>query len=331
MSTLPQLTETLDDRFVSTWYEIRPEAIDNILEANVVTAALKEMGCFTPETGGRIITRKIQHGKKTKQNVGRYSVLDHGEDEIETLAWWDWKYAATHAQRTMIDDQQNRGPSKIKDYVSTKLQAARDGMDEGLETDLLGAIDTTDGGTELRAPLDLYSLYNILPGSGYQTGSYTYGHIQKDQTWWQENYKTATANAEINLLVDMTNFRNTCGKNKSNPNLYLTTQTVHEIYEEFAVAKSQLIKDVTTSLANLGYEVLRFKGDPVIWSPNVTSGDMLFLNTRFIEIVYDPGLWFEMSPWRYVPHQAERIAYIFATFVLLCSQLRRQGLMSSIS
>ena len=43
-TTLPTLTETFDNAFTHTWYEIRPEAIDNILEATVFTMALKEYG-----------------------------------------------------------------------------------------------------------------------------------------------------------------------------------------------------------------------------------------------------------------------------------------------
>jgi len=39
---LPELTRTIDDDFVNTWYEIRPQVIDNILESNVFSLALKE-------------------------------------------------------------------------------------------------------------------------------------------------------------------------------------------------------------------------------------------------------------------------------------------------
>ena len=35
-TTLPSLTRTIDDAFLTTWFEIREEAIDNILDATVI-------------------------------------------------------------------------------------------------------------------------------------------------------------------------------------------------------------------------------------------------------------------------------------------------------
>ncbi|KKL11579.1 hypothetical protein LCGC14_2544440, partial [marine sediment metagenome] len=37
-TTLPELTETIDNAFLHTWYEIRKEAIDNIIDATPVWA-----------------------------------------------------------------------------------------------------------------------------------------------------------------------------------------------------------------------------------------------------------------------------------------------------
>ena len=52
----------------------------------------------------------------------------------------------------------------------------------------------------------------------------------------------------------------------------------------------------------------------------------MFLNTRWIDVVFDAGLWFSMTPWMYLPNQLERIARIVAAFPgVICSQLRRQG------
>ena len=65
MTTLPTYTRTLDDAFVTTWYEIREEAIDNILDATIVWNILMGSGSFTEQTGGEIITRTIPPGFKT--------------------------------------------------------------------------------------------------------------------------------------------------------------------------------------------------------------------------------------------------------------------------
>ncbi len=49
-------------------------------------------------------------------------------------------------------------------------------------------------------------------------------------------------------------------------------QNSFEIYEDFALDASQIIKDESTKMADLGFEVLRFKGKPMIWTPNIFFG-----------------------------------------------------------
>ena len=135
------------------------------------------------------------------------------------------------------------------------------------------------------------------------------------------------------MLTDMSNLYNTCTKGLSKIKLILTDQTLFEIYETYAEDKTQLIKDEATNLANLGYEVLRYKGKPMVWSEQIgTSGygtvyDMMMLNTDFIKIVYDPMLWFDMTEFKAMPKQAERLAHIFVAWNMISNQLRRHGLL----
>src|SRR3990172_5992698 len=133
-TTLPTYTRTLDDAFVTTWYEIREEAIDNILNAVVVWNALMGAGAFTEQVGGEIITRTIRYGEIAAQQVTKGSVMTPGEPKLETMALWQWKYLASNVQRSVFDDQKNAGPSKIKDYVGSRITAARDGLEQKFET-----------------------------------------------------------------------------------------------------------------------------------------------------------------------------------------------------
>ena len=87
-TTLPSLTETLDTIFTNTWYEIRAEAIDNILNANVIWAALRQAGSFRPQVGGRFITRTVLYGETPVEAVIKGDLLPEGETELETLARW---------------------------------------------------------------------------------------------------------------------------------------------------------------------------------------------------------------------------------------------------
>ena len=335
MTSLPSLTRVIDDAFTTTWYEIRKDAIDNILDSVNITAALREKGCFTPETGGQILTRTIRHGTKTATAVAKGDTLSSGEDDIETLANWDWRYSAAHIQRSLQDDQKNAGPSKIKDRIAVKLEAAADSIEQKIETDFFRAFTSGEGGKNPHSFLDMVPLVanqststygKITRPSGYSTA--TAGTVSKPNagnTWWGPTYLAGTVPNHIHLLSDMKKIYNSTHNNQEPPDLIISDQGLFEIYEDFALDASQIIKDESTRLADLGFEVLRFKGKPMIWSTNVTADHMLFLTTKYIEIIYDPNYWFDMTEWKAVELQFERIAHIIATWTMICSQPRRQA------
>lgn len=338
MSTvLPELTRKIDNAFVTTWYEIRKEAVDNILNATVTWSALVGAGCMKPKVGGEFLTRTIRYGEAPEPvAVKKGSTLPMGETELETMAIWDWKYLASHVQRSMIDDQKNNGPDKIKDLVGMRLQAARDALEQKFEKAILQEADLHESGIE---PLGLNDL--IPPASDRTTG--TYGRIQRPSAytsldngvevpdpegtnhWWGPKYKPWVGAREVNLLQDMNTMYNSIHNNQSPPNLIIGTQDLFEIYQDFALDKSQIIKDETTRLADLGFEVCRFKGKPFIWTNTLTVDNMLMLNTDYIEIVYDPTMFFAMTEWKQIPLQLERVAHIMNTYTVLSDQLRRHG------
>lgn len=336
-TTLPSLTRTIDDAFLTTWFEIREEAIDNILDATVIWAALMGAGSFTPQIGGEFITRTILHGEQDAVDIARGDLLPQGDPELETMARWTWRYIATHVQRSLFDDQKNNGPSKIKDLVGLKLGAARDGLEQRFETVLMNPIVTDESGKSMQGLNDM-----IPPTADRSAGSY--GAINRPSAyvdsgngvfvgdsagtngWWGPKYLAGTLETlEDDLLTDLKKLYNSVHNNQSPPNLILTTQTIFEAYEEFALDISQIIKDETTRLADLGFEVLRFKGKPLIWSPNVDANVVKMINTDYVEVVYDPEYWFMMTEFKPIPLQPERIAHIISTVTLVSSQLRRHG------
>jgi len=351
-ATLPTFSQTIDDFFVDSWYELKKEAIDNILDATPTMAALKMKGCLTPQVGGSKIVRRIRHGVVESQEIDKSSILNHGEDEIETAAMWDWAYISAHVQYSLIDVQQNSGPAKLKDLVSVKLQAARDSLVEKQESaawDDLDDVASFSNGDALRKGVSMNNIREILPGhSGLADKSgidyydkhpdtyASYGGIARGQAvksthdFWAAKYKDDTGAKEIYLLSDMRNLWNSCGSNMSYPTLIVSNQTIFETYEEYAIDAAQIVKNVG-GLADLGFETMKFKGADWIWSPGVEDNDVYMLNTNFIEVVYDPNMWFDMLPWKNIPYQPNRITHILCAQNIICTQLRRQGFLGTYS
>jgi len=334
-TTLPSLTRTIDNAFVTTWYEIRTAAIDNILNATPVWAVLNNAGCMKSQNGSELITRTLRYNYQTATEVQRGDTLPQGEVEMETMAIWRWRTLASHVQRSLFDDQKNQGPSKIKDLVGMKLDGAKDGLNQKFESSLFNAIVTDESGKLIQG------LHDMVPPIASRTTG-TYGGINRPSTysdtgngvyaasagnsWWGPKYLAGTAaTVEDDLLTDMKKLYNTVSNNQASPNLILTDQTLFELYEEFALDASQIVKDASTMLADLGFEVLRFKGKPMVWSNDMTDNHMLMLNTDFIEFVYDSNYWFDMTDWKPVPLQEERIAHIVCFGNMISTQLRRHG------
>lgn len=337
-NTLPTFTKTMDNAFLTTWYDIKPMAVDNILNATVVWAALNNAGCLKPQSGGEIITRTIRYGQTPAVDVARGDTLPVGEEELETMAVWSFKNIATRVTRNILQDRANRGQYKIKDYVGQKLEAARDGLEQKYESSQFNAFSATAETTDKT----FQGLHELVPPVANRTTG-TYGGITRADTyvdtgngvkapsggvnpWWGPKYLESTyASVEDLLLSDMKKLFNTISANQSDPNLILTTQELFELYEEFALDAVQIIKDDSTFLADLGFQVLRFKGKPMIWSSSMTAKHMLMLNTGFIEVIYDPGLWFDMTDWKAAPTEMDRIAHIMCTANMIGSQPRRHG------
>jgi hypothetical protein len=337
MATLPSWTRTLDNAFVETWYDIKAVATDNILNATPVWALLKNHGCFKPQTGSDLITETIKYAVGvTPVAVSKGDTLPMGVVETETMARWTFRNVAANIQRDTITDVENSGPAKIKDYVKKRTTEARDALAQKYETDLLRAVVTAETGKEIQGLNDM-----LPPYASATTG--TYGQIARPSaftagangvlapsggnTFWGSKYLQLVAPYEVNLISNMRSLYNAVHNNQEVPNLILSSLDLFELYEEFAVDKSQIVKNDAKFLADLGFNTLQYKGATWTWSPNMTANNMMMLNTKHIKIKYRPNLWFDMTEWKQAPLDMTRIAHILCAMNLYTDQPRRHGLL----
>jgi len=241
----------------------------------------------------------------------------------------------------MLDDQKNAGPSKIKDYVANRIMHAREDIIQTHEEnlfawntafvdqmnglfDIVGTVtgSTTDAGCPTFAkgtPAAVSPTYNIS----------TFGGISRsDYSWWRpKNVKGL--NAEVNLRNDMNTLYNTVSQNLSAPNFIICDQDLYEYYQEESMDKLQHVRSAFNQTASdLGFESCTFKGKPMSWTSMLAGTDKLFmLNLDWIELVYDPSYFFDMTEWFTTSSQLERVAYILSAMQLIDSQPRRHGLL----
>ena len=353
MATLPQWTKTLDDDFVNTWYEIRAEVIDNVLDATILTAALKNFGCFTTQVGSDIVTRTVGYGEKSTQRFDRGTVLTQTVVPLDTMAEWNWRFFTVDANRSLVDDAKNAGKFQIKSYVARRLEAARNALVQDLEKYL------SQWGNAYAAPKQPNGLYDIIalhegevaataPFSDTETASDAFdgtgtsnGKISRANKWWR-NWTMAGAETEavtdfnagptnapyaLNLVPDMRHMFNKIRANQEAPNLILMDQNIYEAYEDEAQDKQQIVQSSFTKKAiDLGFDAFTYKGATMSYTSWIGTLHILLMNMNHIEMVYNPNLWFDMGNWKETANQFERVAYIVCmTTGLITAQPRRHG------
>jgi hypothetical protein len=347
--TLPTLTRTIDDDFTNTWYEIREEVIDNILDATIFWAALKSYGCLTPQVGGEYVTRTVGYGQKSTQRISKGSVLTQSTPDLDTMAIWNWRYFVVDINRSTIDDAKNAGKFRIKSYLARRLEAARNAIVQDLETYV------HQWGGYYEAPLQPNGLYDICPmntaetavGTGaasdsQQSGTSNGGISRADGNEWWTNWcafdgatedttdrEVATnASYAVNLASDLRHFFNLVSANQEAPNFIMMDQNMYEAYEDEVSDRHQIVRNAFTKEAvDLGFEAMTFKGATMTYSGKL-AGTLhgFLLNMNHIEFVYDPNLWFDMTNWKDTANQLERVAYIVCmTPGLITDQPRRHG------
>ncbi len=360
MATLPSLTETIDDTFMNTWYEIRSDMIDNVLESNVFWLALREFGCLKSQVGGRFITRSIGYGQKTTQRFQKGSVLDQSIVPADTMGIWQWRFFLTDVNRTYIDDRVNSGPLQIKSYLARRLEVAREALTTDIEKYAMqwgGAYD---------APLQMNGLWNINPSTVTQTAAANAfsdtennspvqatgtdnGNISRagGNTWWRNWVMAAASQVDstkiagavtnpysLNLVPDMDHLFNCISANRESPNFILTEQNIYEAYTDEVRDKYQIVRNGFSELAqDLGFETVTYRGATMTWTPWLAGSYCThFLNMNHIDVVYHPNAWFDMDDWKETASQLERVAYIVCmTTGLLTAQPRRHGVLEYTS
>lgn len=351
VTTLPTYSKTIDDTFTQTWYEIRPEAADNILNATVITAWLRQKGCFKPQEGGNTIERSLEYALPPTKAVGKGDVLGSGETNTRSAYFWDFdRNLSVHIQRSLFGkngDRANRGKFQIINYVMQRLERATEAMKQQQETDLFNATSTDETGVIAAgstAPSPR-SLYDLVPSvASRATG--TWGGINRptafDNTssagltdtattgniWNTPKYMCMDSDPEVNLLSNIKHFYNVVTDQIETPDGIITSQNLFEIYLEYGLDQTQIVG--SSELLKLGFSTAKYLDADLVWSKLQTVDNMRFLNSRWLECIFDPMVWFMMTEWNEIPGQLERIAYILCTQSgPISNQLRRHGLLYS--
>lgn len=317
------LTEVLDNLYASTWQHMRDTIIDNIFAATPFWFWLKEHNKLRSVSGGRHILETLEYAENDGVGfIGRGGTVPLNDRQFLTNAIYDWRYLQAPIVRFGVDDQQNRGKTRILDLAKAKMSNAQESLITVLETTLFAGAGASGGAFD-----GLQLLVADDPTAATSVGQID----QSTETWWRNKTDNMTGvsfatNGTARMRTMLNNVMNNRKMDRSD--IILTTQTVFEYYEDNILDKYQ---HTDKRMNDLGFENLSFKKIPMVWSPSCGTGRMYFLNTRFLSFVYDPALFFDMTEWKAIPDQInDRAAQIMTACSFTTNRRRVQGVLRGI-
>jgi hypothetical protein len=314
------LTQNLDTLYTTTFQKRRKDIIDNIFTTTPLFYKLVKSGKARAEEGGRFIEEALEYAKNdTVKYFGKGDNFPIQDLEILTTSYWDWKYLGGSLTRYFTDEQKNRGKEAIIKMVTSKIDNLQRSLVDKMEVAMFSD-GTGDGGKAIDG---LGNIIAVAPTTG------TVGTINRaTYSWWRNNYKSMSGESmSVYLRKRMNTMFNDCGQQGEGisrfPDLIVTTQDVYEAYENELVEIKQV---VNKEVGDLGFGDLTYKGRPITWSPSAPSGTMRFINTNFLEWVYDKYAQFDLTEWKAIPDQPnDRTAQAVVVGNLVCSNCKRQG------
>jgi hypothetical protein len=184
---------------------------------------------------------------------------------------------------------------------------------------------------------------NTIVGFRRKVGNIdTYPSSTDDNKWWNSpflslasisstkttratfNELTTTTNGVAELVKQMTRMYGACTVDNDQPDLIVTTQTMFDAYESSLQANKRWAGDST--LADAGFQTLRFKGATVVVDSHCPAGQMYFLNTKYLDFKVHSKRNFAFDPFKRQEGNDVMQARIFWMGQLTSSNCRMQGL-----
>lgn len=281
---------------------------DVVFGANPITYILKLAGM--PSQNGRTIVVPLLYAESTA--VGSYEDDDTFIAPTRagiTAAEFPWKGMFASIFFTGIEMAQNSGPEQAVSLLKARVTQAERTLAKKLNLALLG--DGTGNGGK-----DFMGLGGVIA-----TGN-TYGGIDRSDvlnTWWRA--KVTALGGALTIAALRTMYNNTSEGNEQ-PTHIVTTQLLFEKYESLLDAG---VRYENRDLGDAGFQNLMFKGAPITFDRDVTTGEVLFLNTNHLKIVKLDDRWFDWSDWLVPVNQDAKYKNVYLNGNLTSSNSSRLG------
>jgi hypothetical protein len=300
--------DALQTLLATTVANYRKTLTDNVFNARPLTYFLMDKGRIRMLNGGTNIVEPLIYGENTTvSSYSGYDTISLTPQSGITAAEFDWKQYAASVAISGIEEAKNNGEQAMVNLLEAKIMQAEESMKEGFNSMFFG--DGTGNSGK-----NWSGLGNLI-----ESGNSVGGIDGATETWWN-SYEQNTAGALT--LAQMATAYNTVSVGNDHPDMLLTTQTLFEKYE--SLLQPQL-RYTDTKTADAGFQNLLFKAAPVAYDVDCPSGNMFFLNSKYLTLVGHSDKWFEVTPFVRPENLDARYSVIMCYGNLTIRNRKRQG------
>lgn len=307
---------TFDDVLSTTLAKwVRSELADNIFNSNALFYTLRDRAKGV--SGGTYLEEPLMTGKSTATgSYAGYEQLNVSAQQGIALAEYNWKQYYASITIDGLSENQNAGDSRVIDLLDSKTTQARMSLFDRMNIDAFA--DGTGNNSK-----NIDGLEIAIDSTG------TYGGILRSTyTYWAAQETAVSGALTIARMRTMFNTCSSGGRRETQPNLIITTQSIHEFYENLLQPDQRF---TNTALADGGFNNLEFKGKPVTWDEACTATNMYFINSNFLTFRFHSSRNFASTPFVKPANQDARTALVLWMGNLTGSNPRRQGKLTGIT
>lgn len=268
--------------------------------------------------GGRQIIVPLMYGvNSTVKAFDGTDTLDLTYQDGIDAAEYDWKYYNVSVVITKEDELKNSGKSQVVDLLKAKIMQAENSLKERLNNDLFNgaASDSKE-----------------ITGMDTAIAAGTYGGIAGGTyTWWQSYTEATSAALSLDYIRTAVNTCN-LGSGGSKVSLIVTTQALHEKYESLLTADINYnvgsSKEINR-LGDAGFYALGFRGIPVVYDEQATSGSVYLINTKNMKLAVHKDANFQVVKKADPSDQHVSVQHVMASLQTIVNRRKSLGRMTA--
>ena len=295
---------------------VMPVLTDNIFRATPIT--WRFFGKAAKWHGGPLIQAPIEYAANTNAiSYAGSGILTVAAVEIATKASLPPRQYNVALNVTGIEEEENKGDARVLDMIKAKMDNAEKSL-----KDLFGThFFATQTSTNLDGVGGIAASVSGTPYAGIDPA---------DFAGWRTNNgagpKAVGGNLTFaNLMTEYNLTRNDADK----PTLMVTTDTIWAGIEQLFFKPYMKYED--KEMANLGFENITIHGTPCVFDSKCTAQYLFLFNEKYLKVYVMPGMNLKFIPFQSPTNYDYKLAHIRWYGNLLCTNLKRQGVLSGIT